>query len=126
MEMAKKKAKKSSTQDSSRRLVEDSDVPAIMKDVRLSSDRTAAIVLAAWLEQALEQAILAKLVRKDADMIRKMQDVGGSLSGFFAKNYLGYALDLYDKNTLFNLESIRKIRNASRTRRLEFHLKRLR
>jgi hypothetical protein len=84
--MGKKTAKKkSSTQDLSCRFVENSDVPAIMEDVRLSSDRTAAIVLAAWLGQALEQAIIGRLVHRDADTIRKMQDVGGALSSFFAK-----------------------------------------
>ena len=83
----------------------------MLQDVHDASDRTAAIILAAWVEQGLEQAIIGRFARNDNDTIKRMQD-HGSLNSFYAKNYLGYALGLYNQNTLRNLESIRKIRNA--------------
>jgi hypothetical protein len=109
--MAKTK-KKGSASNLTRRLVDLPDVAAIVEDARRSSDRTAAIVLASWLEQVLEQVIVGKFSRKDAATIKNMQDRGGALSSFFGKIYLGYALGLYEEDILSNLEIIRKIRNA--------------
>jgi len=105
--MAKTK-KKGSASNLARRLVDLPDMAAIVEDARRSSDRTAAIVLASWLEQVLEQVIVGKFSRKDAATVKNMQDRGGALSSFFGKIYLGYALGLYEEDILSNLENYTK------------------
>ena len=92
--------------------VEKADLPAILDEIRDTSDRTAAIVLASLVERTVEQSITQALPRRDDKTIEKLQARDGPLGNFYAKNHLGFALGIYDEVTRDNLEIIRKIRNA--------------
>jgi DNA-binding MltR family transcriptional regulator len=97
------------------------DIPAMIEEIRQTSDRTAAIVLGSWVERSLEQSIIAALPRRDDDTVERLLGRGGALSNFYGKNQLGYALGLYDETTLKNLEVIRRIRNAFAHAAVQIH-----
>jgi DNA-binding MltR family transcriptional regulator len=91
--------------------LEESDLEGLTKEVLHTSDRTAAIVLAAWVERELEQWIIATLPRNDKKTIEKLQGRDGALNSFYGKIHLGYALGVYDEIERENLDIIRRIRN---------------
>jgi hypothetical protein len=74
-----------------------------------SSDRVVAIMGAALVEEALRQALSARL-RKGSTQ-DKMLKPGGALGEFFAKINLGYLLLMYDTHTQSALIGIAEIRN---------------
>lgn len=83
-----------------------------LNQIRDIDDRGAAILLTALVEHHLEMAILQHLVRADDDTVSNLVDVGGPLSSFYAKIYLGYAMGIYDGDLKAHLDVIRHIRNA--------------
>lgn len=88
------------------------DLKNIRDEILKSSDRNAVILASSNLEWQLGRLILHKLPNATPENPGKLLDRDGSLSGVFAKNHLGFALGLYDKDTLYDLEVIRRIRNA--------------
>jgi hypothetical protein len=53
------------------------------------------------------------LENEDDNATRKrLVDRDGALESFYGKNYLGYALGLYNADLLYNLERIRELRNT--------------
>jgi len=92
--------------------LEASDAEGLKKEVLHTSDRTAAIVLASWVERELEQWIVIALPRHDRKTVEKLQGRDGALNSFYSKIHLGYALALYDETTRENLDIIRRVRNA--------------
>jgi hypothetical protein len=92
--------------------LEEGALEGLTKEVMHTSDRTAAIVLAAWVESELEQWIIAALPRNDKKTIEKLQGRDGALNSFYGKLHLGYALGIYDEVERENLDIIRRIRNA--------------
>jgi DNA-binding MltR family transcriptional regulator len=107
-----KKAKRRTLRDLSSSQVEVENWPEVFEEVHHTSDRTAAIVLASWVERFLEQVIIDTLPKHDDETVGKLLRPEGALNSFFAKIHLGFALGLYDGTTVDNLEAIRKIRNA--------------
>ena len=95
----------------SNRELEESDLEGLTKEVLHTSDRTAAIVLTAWVERELEQWIVTVLPRNDPKTIKKLQGRDGALSSFYGKIHLGFALGVYDEVTRDNLDIIRGVRN---------------
>ena len=93
------------------RKVELNDIAGIQKEIRQASDRTAAIVLASWVERQLEQWIISVLPRHDPATVKKLVGRDGSLGSFYSKIELGYALALYDETTRDYLNIVRGIRN---------------
>jgi hypothetical protein len=91
---------------------EASDAEGLKKEVLHTSDRTAAIVLASWVERELEQWIIIALPRHDKKTVENLQGRDGALNSFYSKIHLGYALALYDETTRANLDIIRRVRNA--------------
>jgi hypothetical protein len=77
-----------------------------------TSDRSVAILLAAQIERYLEFAIMSKLGHVDSETHDKLIERDGALSTFFGKQYLGHALQLYNKAMLADMDIIRRIRNA--------------
>ncbi len=76
-------------------------------------DRTAAIVAAAFLERAIENAITSRLKHRDEETLKGLfEDASGPLATFDAKIRVGYALDLFGPTTRGDFDRIRKIRNA--------------
>ncbi len=92
--------------------IEDSDFALMAEEIREASDRTAAIVMGAFVERELEQWIVKVLPRRDEETIEKLYERDGALGSFYAKIYLGYALGVYDETTRDNLDIVRRIRNA--------------
>jgi len=94
-----------------RDLVDGEERAALQRDLENGTDRTAAIIAASLVEHLLENTILAFLPRSDARTTARLLSREGALSGFSSKNFLGYALGIYNKNVLSDLEAIREIRN---------------
>jgi DNA-binding MltR family transcriptional regulator len=88
------------------------DLQEIVAEIRQTSDRTAAIVLGSLVEWTVEQRVLAALPRHDDKTAERLLARDGPLSGFYAKNQMGYALGAYDETILRQLEIIRKMRNV--------------
>lgn len=107
-----KKPKRRSLRDLSASPVEITDWDEILEEVHQTSDRTAAIVLASWVERSLEQSIVKMLPRHDDELVSKLLERDGALGSFYAKIHLGFALGLYDESVVENLDIIRKVRNA--------------
>jgi DNA-binding MltR family transcriptional regulator len=84
----------------------------LFQELDESSDRSAAIVGAATIDRLLEDAILASFPQIDEETTATLTGIGGPLDSLFAKIHLGYALGLYPRSYLLELESIRKIRNC--------------
>src|SRR6266478_1236013 len=74
--------------------------------------RSAAILLAAHIEFSLEYAILIRLKRNDEKTVKLLVDRDGPLSGFYAKIQLAYALGVFESDALYDLNIIRRVRNA--------------
>jgi DNA-binding MltR family transcriptional regulator len=85
---------------------------AVVEDFKTGPDRSAAIVMSAWVERTLEQLVISALPNANEKLIEKLLSGEGPLSSFYCKNLLGFGLGLYSQNTLDDLEVIRKIRNA--------------
>jgi hypothetical protein len=96
----------------SARGIEAQDLEEMSREIRGISDRSAAIVLASWVERTLEEDIIRILPRNDKEIVDKLVERDGALSTFYGKIHLGYALNLYDETTRDNLDCLRRIRNA--------------
>jgi DNA-binding MltR family transcriptional regulator len=97
------------------------DWEEVLEEVQQASDRTAAIVLASWVERTIEQAIIKALPRNNDKVVSKLMERDGALNSFYGKIHLGYALGLYEETTVENLDCIRKIRNAFAHAALAIH-----
>jgi DNA-binding MltR family transcriptional regulator len=109
-DMAKKK--KQSIANVGKTMITPPHFAGLMEEIKHTSDRTAAIVLSAWVEQNLEMKIIAALPRRDEETVKKLQERDSALSGFYSKIHLAFALGLIDEETRDNLDVIRRIRNV--------------
>lgn len=82
------------------------------KEVIKSSDRSAVILTSSNLEWQLGRLILLKLPNASPQKPGPLLERGGPLSGFYAKNQLGFALGLYNNSIKHDLEIISGIRNT--------------
>jgi hypothetical protein len=83
---------------------------ALIEELENQSDRAAAIILAAWVEEELLGAIKSKL-EKDDSIFKKLFYNSGPLSSFSAKIDIAKALGIYDSEIYSDLNIIRRIRN---------------
>jgi DNA-binding MltR family transcriptional regulator len=113
--------KRGSLRALSGRPISPDDWEEVIAEVHQTSDRTAAIVLASWVERDLEQSIIKALPKNDDQTASKLLERDGALHSFYSKTYLGFALGLYDQSTVENLDCIRKIRNAFAHAALPIH-----
>jgi hypothetical protein len=74
------------------------------------SDRAAAIVAAAFLEDQLTTAIQSRMHR-DKKIFERMCQSGGALGNFSTKIDIGFMIGIYRKEILQELHTIRRIRN---------------
>lgn len=116
-----KESRRGSLRELSGSPVEIGDWDDVLEEVHQASDRTAAIVLASWVERSLEQSIINALPRHDDKTISKLLERDGALNSFYGKIHLGFALGLYDASVVDNLEAIRRIRNAFAHAALAIH-----
>jgi len=76
------------------------------------SHRAAAILAAAFVEDAIRHALKAKFVPLANTEYEDVFGVGGPVSSFSSAINLGYALGLYGKEAKSDLHAIRRVRNA--------------
>ena len=87
-------------------------IDLLEKEINSVSDRSCAIVCAAFLDDFLERLILSFLTTESSTQDRLLLENNGPLSTFSAKIILSYRLGLISKKEYENLTLIRKIRNA--------------
>jgi mannitol operon repressor len=90
----------------SRSLIGPKEIADFIEEIREESDRSAAIILAAFVEQTLEQTILS-LLSSEKKWRKRVER-----AKFEDKNKIALKLSLVDQLEFDNLEIIRKIRNA--------------
>ena len=78
--------KRGSLRDLSGSPVEIDDWPEVFDEVHHTSDRTAAIVLASWVERSLEQSIIKALPKHDYKTVSKLLERDGALNSFYSKS----------------------------------------
>jgi len=83
-----------------------------ISDIRLLTDRSLAIAVGASVERSLETIIIAHLKKTDKATIDKLVGREGALASFYGKIHLGFAMGLYPKKTLQQLDVIRQVRNV--------------
>jgi DNA-binding MltR family transcriptional regulator len=84
----------------------------IGKEITSTSDRSAAILLAANVENAVAKLIAENLTRNSSQVLESLYARDGALSSFFSVINLGYAMGLYDDKIRDDLDTIRRIRNS--------------
>ncbi len=82
----------------------------LLEEIENQSDRGAAIVGAAWLDEELIAAIKTKFI-EDEKPTKNLFNGTGPLSSFSSKIELAYLLGIVNKNHYSDLHKIRKIRN---------------
>lgn len=88
------------------------EILEVGKEVLKSTDRNAVILTSSNLEWQLGRLILHKLPNAFPEKSGSLLERGGPLSGFYAKNHLGFALGLYNRSVQHDLEIIAGIRNT--------------
>lgn len=82
----------------------------MLSEVKNETDRSLALVVSAWLDDALEHYIKSTMV-DDAETLKNLFATDRALGTFSAKINLAYALGLIPKVTASDLHSIRDMRN---------------
>ena len=82
----------------------------VIKELEEQTDRGAAIIAAAFLDERLSEAILSRL-RPLPDVTDKLLSSSGPVGTFSAKIDLAYALGYYGERSHRDLHLVRKIRN---------------
>ncbi len=89
----------------------DSEIAAIVAEIRGQSDRGAAILAASIISTYLERAILTKLIPTSNRRREKLFRGFGPLSTLSARIEIAYSLGLYDEEYYNRLNAIKDIRN---------------
>jgi len=97
-------------------------ITAFVAELEKQTDRGAALIAGAVLDEVLEMAMTARLIELGRDQHDSLFARGRPLDSFAAKIALGYALGLYPNTARVLLEMIRDVRNkfAHRIEPLEF------
>jgi hypothetical protein len=90
--------------------IEIAHMESAIREMDAGSDRSSALVAAAFVEQNLEIALQCRLKRDDA-INKEMFRVSGPLGTFSGKIHMGFMIGLYEKAAWSELDLIRKIRN---------------
>jgi hypothetical protein len=89
-----------------------SEASRIFKEVSESSDRSTAILLAAFVERMLELNITLRYPRRDQPTLNRLTDRDGPLSSFYSKTQLAYAMGIISSEIRDEIDCIRRIRNV--------------
>jgi len=99
------------------------------------SDQSVALMSCAFLDRALERAILFRMSKLTKKYHRELFLTTGPLSSFWAKIRVAYALAIFEPKTYDEFEKLRQIRNVFahaahpvkfKTKRIAAHCKGLR
>jgi DNA-binding MltR family transcriptional regulator len=91
-------------------LVKVEDIKGFLEEFQGESDRAAAIVGAAYLDECLRQLIASFLI-EDSTAVDRLLGMSGPLGTFFARMEASYCTGLISKNEYHDLEIIGEIRN---------------
>lgn len=107
--------------------IQDESDEAILREIMQQTDRGAALIAVAYLEERLTDAIKARLIR-DEKLEGRFFKGAGPLASFSAKIDLGFMLGIYENDIQRILHTLRRIRNefAHRTEPLDFSAQRIR
>jgi hypothetical protein len=85
----------------------------VLSELHSESERSAAIIGAAFVEDALQRALLSRMRSPlSSDDRRRLFGANGALSSFSGKIMIAYATHLLGPETRDDLDCIREIRNA--------------
>ena len=98
--------------DYTRDLPSEKDRVRFREAMNSPSDLDSAIIQAIEVEYVLESFIISRLYRQDKATIDILCQDNGALGTFFAKIGIGYAMGLFNTETMEYLNTIRRIRNA--------------
>lgn len=101
---------KKKRQSSRVRDLSDGDLDAALAEIQAGSDRVAAIIGCAIVENTLVGAILATL-RSEADAAKLFDDVRGPFNTFYSQIVAGEAIGLFEASIADALHTVRQIRN---------------
>lgn len=87
------------------------DYQAMRKEFDHATDRAVAILVAAYVEEALLDALLFRLGSKKEEAVGELLENGAALSTFSNKISLAQAVHLIGPRTRGDLDRIRKVRN---------------
>jgi DNA-binding MltR family transcriptional regulator len=104
--------KKQTLRDFTREFPLQEDQDRFRGAMNADSDLVVAIVSAIEVEYLLEEAIILKLKRTDDGTLELLTRENGSLSSFFSKIGLAYALKIIDETRMEYINVVRRIRNA--------------
>lgn len=97
----------------SREVPEDKDLNKAWKEINEGSDRSAAIIGAAFVGDSLQCALESRMIGLNSQVFNEIfNNVNGPLCSFSSKILLGFALGLYGPVLKMDLNVIRNIRNA--------------
>ena len=85
---------------------------AMSEELRGASDRAAAIVIAAYVEELLLESLIDRLKLSDGKLLEELLGNGAPLSTFSNKILMAFAVGVVGATTRKDLDRIRKIRNA--------------
>lgn len=88
--------------------------PAIVADITDASqtDRSVAIIGAAYVDLVLRDAISARFERREPELLKLIFENRGPLDSFGARIQIGYALGLFSEGVYDDLRAIKEIRNS--------------
>ncbi len=81
-------------------------------EINTGTDRSAVIVTGIFVENALREAITARLHRLTKKQLSQLFEGTAPLTSFSSKIRIGYALGVFENQARDNLDLIRRIRNA--------------
>lgn len=87
------------------------DVATLVNNLETDSERSAAIVAAAILDDILRKTISKKLVKLTKSESDKLFRGTGPLASFSTKIHMGYALGVYGRKTRHDLVALNSVRN---------------
>lgn len=84
----------------------------LFRSIPTMSDQATVLMCCAFLDRALERAIMARMTKLTRKYHRELFLSTGPISSLWAKIRVGYALAIFGQNTFAELEKIREIRNV--------------
>jgi hypothetical protein len=87
------------------------ELARIESEIHRQTDRSAAIIGSAYVEDALEGLLSAHIVARSNSDLNEVYGRDGPLGGFSAKTRMAYALGLLGPRTRSDLNLVRKVRN---------------
>lgn len=93
-------------------LVDEQQWSSFFHELKLESDRGAAVLSAIWIEELLTRKFKSLFSKGNSDARKKLFDNNGPLSSFSSKITAAYCLGWLGQDTYHDINLVRKIRNT--------------